>query len=294
MKVLLCVGEGLGNVIQVLPLAKTLSYNNIDFDILNLSNCNEETVSWLFKKYAKVVSNLYDSSYDSRIEIATTKGVLKHSERLAIPLLNDIKKQFIYKGSTNEIEIYLSITNDLGFSLPKNVFDIGLPEPKETDSYDFIVHNGCSLMNKTEWQRKKYPHMEKLIERLIHGGYTVACIGSNEEYCGGDNLAGLPIKDSAGLISNSKFFIANDTGTYHLASAMKHPGIVLFTATSTIKNYHPTFHRSMKVLTTGLECQPCQYTEDWARCTEVAYNKWKCREIPVETIIKEIKNANIF
>jgi len=294
MKLILVVAEGLGNVIQVLPLVNTLKHNNVDFDILNLSNCDHETVSWIFKGYAKVVRNTTEEHYGGRIEIATSKGVLSHSERLDIPILNDANKQIIYRPDTNEVETYLSIAKDLGYTLPKNPFDVTFSNIEEAEEFDFVIHNGCSLFNKAVWERKKYPHIEGLIDRLTEGGYSVASIGASEEFCGGANKTALSIKDSASLIASSKFYISNDTGTYHLAAAMKQPGIVLFTATSTIKNYHPTFHRSMKIVTAEVDCQPCQYKEAWAKCTKSDYNSWKCRDIPIDKIIKEIQNADIF
>lgn len=294
MKTLLCVGEGLGNVIETLPLANVLRYNNIDFDVLNLSNVENKSVEWIYKNYANVVKTLNTSLYDNRIELATTKGNLRTSDRIEIPLLNDPIEQNIYKPDVNEIEVYLKIAHSLGLSFPKLVYDIDLPKCFEVEHFDFVIHNGCSLQNTSEWQRKKYPHMNELITYLEKKGYTVASIGASAEYCGGHRATGLDLPSSAAYINGCKFFISNDTGTYHLAAGMQKQGIVLFTATSTIKNYHPAFHRTLEVVTTEIGCQPCQYTEAWHKCGQTTYNNWECRNIPVEKIIEVIKNAKVF
>lgn len=294
MKVLLCVGEGMGNCIQVLPLVKVLRYNNIDVDIYNLSNCSHEVISWIFKEYAPVVKLYNKDEYEGRIELATTKGVLHHAERLDLKVINDMQKQFIYSPYTNEVEVYLSVAADLGLKLPIDLFDVHLPDVEESECFDFVIHNGCTLLNTKHWDRKKYSQMGELIQTLSDKGYTVASIGASEEYCGGKNRTKLPIQHSASLIRNSKFFISNDTGTFHLAAVLKQPGLVLFTATSSVKNYHPTLHKSIKIVSAGLDCQPCQYKESWGRCTSSAYNKFACRDIPIDIIIKEIKNADIF
>lgn len=294
MRILLCVGEGMGNCVQVLPLVNALRFNNIDVDIYNLSNCSNETISWIFKEYAEVVEKYEKDLYDGRIELATTKGILRNSERLETPLLNNIQKQFIYSPYTNEVEVYLSIATDMGLSLPKDLFNVKFPEVDESEVFDFVVHNGCTLLNTSYWHRRKYPKMGELIETLEDKGYTVANIGAPEEYSGGTNKTGLTIQESASLIKNAKFFISNDTGTFHIAAVLKQAGLVLFTATSSVKSYHPTLHKTIKIVTAGLDCQPCLYRESWDKCNESSYNNWACRNIPIETIIKEIKNADIF
>lgn len=294
MKLLLCVGEGLGNIIETLPLAKVLKHNNIGFDVVNVGHTSTATVKWLYSEYANVITKIDPSQYGGRIELATSKGSLFFSERVDIPVVNDTNKQVVYTAESNEIEVYLRVAKDLGLTFSNNPYDVLLPQHPEAKSYDFIVHNGCSLENTSQWQRKKYPFMSDLIKHLEEQGYAVASIGHPKEYCGGIQLTGLDIQSSAAYINACKFFISNDTGTFHLAAAMQNPGAVLFTATSTIKNYHPTFHRSIKLITAGVDCQPCQYKDAWNQCGEHSFNNWKCRDIPIERILKEIRNAEVF
>jgi len=294
MKILLCVGEGMGNCVQVLPLVNVLRFNGFYVDILNLSNCDNKTISWIFKEYANVVDSYNFKDYDGRIELATTKGVLRNSERLNIKLINDLNKQFIYSPYTNEVEVYLSIATDMNLALPKSLFCVRFPEVEKVEGFDFVFHNGCTLLNTSYWHRRKYPKMTELINHLMEKGYTVASIGAKQEYCGGEDKTGLSIEQSAALIKSSKYFISNDTGTFHIAAVLKQPGLVLFTATSSVKSYHPTLHKSIKLVTAGLYCQPCLYRDTWNKCTKSTYNNWKCRDIPITTIIEEIKNAGIF
>lgn len=296
MRLVLCVGEGLGNIVQVLPLANILKYNKIDFEILNLSQQSNETVSWLFSIYAPVISK-FDADnpeYIGRIELATTKFNPKYSDRIKIPVVNDLSKQNIYRPDINEIEVYLQAAKDLGLLFPKDPYDVSLPGIlKTTTNYDVVIHNGSSLQNTTEWQRKKYPYMKELAAVLHNLGLKVASIGHQSEYSGGEELCGKSIEGSATLINNCGMFISNDTGTYHLAAALKKQSIAIFTATSTIKNYHPAFHRNTRIVTNKVECQPCQYMESWEKCSQTSYNMFKCREIPIAIILKELRYAEI-
>lgn len=290
MKILLSVGEGLGNCIQVLPLAKALAHNGHDLHILNLSHAPNKDVEWLFSMYAKLHNPGEGFDFDGLIELATTKGNLRDSDRWAIPLLNDLTKQFVYATDINEVDTYLSIIKELNMVMPENPYDVRVGKlPKETLKYDFCVHNGCSLVNPKQWDRKKINNMELLIERLEKLG-KVTSIGARHEYCGGIENISMPLKKTAEVIQNSNIFISNDTGTYHLAAAMKKQGIVLFTATSVYKNKHPLFHKSMRLITAEVDCQPCQYTQDWQNCSNISYNKFACKDINIDKIMEVIKN----
>src|SRR5690606_19425924 len=71
---------------------------------------------------------------------------------------------------------------------------------------------------------------------------------------------GIGLPETLGLIRNAGLFASNDTGLYHAAAAPDVPAVALFTFTDTDKNYDPVFHRRTRIITTGMECQPCQLT----------------------------------
>jgi hypothetical protein len=291
MKTLLCIGEGLGNVVQVLPLVRALDYNGIEVSILNLSSIPDKDAEWLFSKYATLHTGDNFSKYIYRIELATTKDNRNRGERFQIPRVNSSRYQFIYSPTINEVDVYLGIIPELSLGLPEdNPYDVEVGDLLDLDEYyDYCIHNGCSLVNPKQWERKKYPHMEQLAQYLHASGKSVACIGAPHEYVAGENRTGLSLQETASIIKSSKHYIANDTGTYHLASAMKTSGVVIFTATSVYKNWHPEFHRTVDVVTSEIDCQPCQYTTNWGLCTEDSHHKWKCRDVDFYKVLGKFK-----
>lgn len=293
MKILLSVGEGLGNTIQVLPLLKGLTKAGLDVTILNLSYVGNKDLEWLYKRYATIYDHKSPySDFDGHIELATTKGNLRDSDRWELPLLNNIDKQYIYSQDVNEVNVYLEVLKDFNIEITDDLFDIkiGPLNKQKNKKFTFCLHNGCSRVNPKQWERKKYIHMEELAQKLQLIG-NVTSVGAKDEYCGGENNTGLSLKDTASVIASSEFFISNDTGTYHLASAMKKQGIVIFTATSVYKNKHDKFHDSMTVFSKCMDCQPCQYTDNWKYCSDMSFNKLACRDIDPEEIIKVVKRC---
>jgi len=81
----------------------------------------------------------------------------------------------------------------------------------------------------------------------------------------------------------------NDTGLYHAAAALDVPAVALFTFTDTDKNYDPVFHRRTRIITTGMECQPCQLTSPghWLKLQPLC--GWACRDIPPRAVFDAIK-----
>jgi ADP-heptose:LPS heptosyltransferase len=91
-------------------------------------------------------------------------------------------------------------------------------------------------------------------------------------------------RTAASVIAGAKAVVAIDNGLAHVAAALGAATIVLFGATSEIKNRprglmgsgRPTSGASapglkVNVLTRDLDCRPCQMTDKWESCSE-----WKC------------------
>lgn len=272
---LVAVGEGLGNVIQTLPLIKALS-KMYKIHVVNVSYVPTKDVEYLIKEYAILAKE--NVNYIGRIELATTKGSLVCDWRLKFPILNDINKQFIYTKDRNEIEVYLQAASDIIDKIDNSIYNIKI-STHETKAYDIIFHNGCSTTNPTEWSRKKYPHMKVLIEELIKKGYSIANIGTIGEYLVGEDRTGISLKETASLIKNCKCYLGNDSGPSHLAALLKTKGVLIYTATCTHKNYNKNFHGSLEVVRQSLPCQSCQYTRNWNKCSRTTYNKFECQNL---------------
>jgi ADP-heptose:LPS heptosyltransferase len=152
---------------------------------------------------------------------------------------------------------------------------------KEDSEFEgqIVVHNGAL----EGWERKLYPHFPALVKTLTKK-YKVTSIGSPNEYVEGtQDATGTSLRKTAGTIDNHRLYIGTDTGTYHLAAALKKNGIVLFTATDPNKNWDKTFHKTMRKLHHRAPCQPCQwgyhYSLEWNECKH-----YGCQNIPTKWV----------
>ena len=114
-------------------------------------------------------------------------------------------------------------------------------------------------------------------------------VGSTREYIEGSvNKTKMDLLDTLGIIANSKVFVGNDSGLYHCANALEVPSVVIFTATSVIKNYDDRFHKySSIVARDDLACRvDCQLNKAWIKECSV----WKCRDIDPDVVYDAILN----
>ena len=88
------------------------------------------------------------------------------------------------------------------------------------------------------------------------------------------------IKDSAAVISQAKFFLGNDTGLGHVASALKVPTVTIFTFTNPVKN---TPRNGRVVLLPCPYRLRCQH-EGATRCGENG-----CLDVPLEAVMEEVE-----
>jgi ADP-heptose:LPS heptosyltransferase len=92
--------------------------------------------------------------------------------------------------------------------------------------------------------------------------------------------------DTLGIIKNCKLFLGTDSGLYHCANALEVKNIVLFTATSIVKNYDNRFHKYSTILgRDDLDCRPCQAARRWAKDCK----SWECQRIDPKLIVGKIK-----
>jgi len=139
--------------------------------------------------------------------------------------------------------------------------------PNKAEIFDAIICNGGTL-NAT-WARKRYTRWNDVATLLKEKDLKVASVGLPHEFVQGTvDRTGIGPLDTMNLISRTRLFLANDSGLYHFASVIGIPTVVVFTATSSVKNHHPVFHRSAEVVegwSHGGCPAPCQGAKDsWA------------------------------
>lgn len=297
-KIAFVIGEGIGNQIEQVPsfeLVKQI-YSKAQFDIINtIPHCLWFT-QYLYKNKERV-DNIYTTktlpkNYNADGKIITPYVIdikpLANIKNLSLETFNNIEKIYNSEVLTN-----IKVVSHDKFS--DDIFNIKeyLPineQYKDIPKYDIILHNGCNknVSIKNLWNVKLYPHIAELAKLLVKTGFSVASIGKKDEYINHtDNLTEKPIEESIELIRNCQLFISNDTGTFHIAGALKKPGIVIFTATSPWKNYDKNFHKTIEVIRrVDLDCSPCQKKGNgyWTHC-----NHKTCRKINPKQIYKIAK-----
>jgi len=153
-----------------------------------------------------------------------------------------------------------------------------------TIPYDVVLCNGSA--NEDTWIRKRYHRWNEVIEVLINQGYSVACIGTPMEYVyPAVDLTHLDIVQSADIVSQCKLALVNDTAFYHFANIIGKQNIVVFTATSRVKNCNEFFHAYSYVIIPGVGCDPCGPDRPgsgvyWDNCSY-----WKCAMFDPKIII---------
>jgi heptosyltransferase-2 len=158
-----------------------------------------------------------------------------------------------------------------------------LPSPKAQPNGingDYIVLNpGFSGIQKQGYRsHRNWPieHWVKLIDLITQQtGLTVAINGTQEETRFFDSLLEMPGVHSLfgsslpaliRVLEGARSLISVDTGTMHLATALGIPVITLF-GPSNSELTGPYSHKApCKVLTSGLDCQPCYGTPLQKQC----------------------------
>ncbi|MCM8765205.1 MAG: glycosyltransferase family 9 protein [Candidatus Omnitrophica bacterium] len=160
------------------------------------------------------------------------------------------------------------------------------------DSDNFIVLNPGAAFEKKRWDKDRFAEVARTI--ILKYGVKVVIVGSKNEIDLAReitakihdervfNLVGkINLRQLACLLSESMLLITNDTGTMHLASAMKCPVIAIFGPGNPLR-YGPIGTKSI-VLHTGRNCFPCRLE---ARCDK----KFVCmNDITVQDVISAVE-----
>lgn len=292
-RLLFCQGEGIGNVIQCIPVIRTLNEvlgYNVDFWHAHGSYVIPENFfpgidNWFVNKNRNKVCNIDPSKYYGKV------SAIWLANRLNTGILSDIKlltKKNKIKTCRSEVDTYMDIARQLGVK-EENIIWYGECNYKRTDEkYDIVIHDGYNKTGAANWRIKSYPYYEMVVKLLVKDGFSVCSVGAGNEYIKGTtNKTGLDLLSSLGLIKNSKLFLGNDSGLYHCANALGIKNVVIFTATSIIKNYDQRFHKYSTIVgRDDLKCRlSCQNNRRWNNVCK----DWKCREIKPEIIVDRIK-----
>lgn len=288
-KVLVNIGEGLGNQIETIPALLYLR-NKYGYDV-NLINTiptyrgADALFAMLgFPVWVRVNPTSYQMQY------STFSCAMADISIPGIPWYNNVDKSFIVEHS--EVQFNLQMV-DSNWSAEDCIVPSGLLSgitPINDIKVDVLIHNGFNKQKRELWEAKSYPHYRKVVNALKEAGFIVGSLGSPEEYIEGTvNLTNVPLTTTMKLLKTCKLLIANDTGTYHLAALLGVPAIAIFTFTSISKNFDPNFHRSVVIMgRTDLDCRPCQQkspSKYWMNNKPTC--NWACRDVDYHDVVEQ-------
>lgn len=280
-----------GTFQNILELFNSIKKENFDL-VIDLEQFSRFSalVSFFSKAKTKVGFNTKGQGREKLYDIKIDYNNNQHTSKT----FGDITKRLNAKIDFNDTKISLT-KND------KTNVDLLLKKQGISEKDILIgIHPGCGVNNpKRKWQKEKFA---KLADFLIgEYGCKIFFTGTGMEdelikeiqlmmknpsinFCDSTN-----IRESAELISRCKFFISNDTGPLHLASAMKIP-VVSFFGPNTPLLYGPLGDNSL-IFYKKMNCSPCttNFNEKSTKCKH-----FKCiNNISFEEVRDKIKNSNL-
>ncbi len=288
-KIILLSGEGLGNFVQLLPLIRTLKeVLNYQVDYCHLFgsySLGNFKIPYINKHLSNMeLSTIKPEEYVGKVSTIWTADYVSAGNLYKLPLLT---KTYPMSMEVSEVDTYMNIARDLGVEEKDLIWEAEYAPKHNLGAYDIILSNGYNRYGSARWEIKSYPHYKELVKLLDAEGFTIASIGSADEYIPGtEDKTGVSLYESLCLLHSAKCLVSNDTGMYHFANLVRTPNIPIFTATSVAKNYDKRFHKYADlVYRDDLPCRPCQSNRRWAKdCTN-----WECRDINPLVIVKKIK-----
>ena len=194
-----------------------------------------------------------------------------------------------YFGKMESVELYFPLY-EAEIDEYKKVFErTGI----SLDLDNFIVLNPGAAFEKKRWDKDRFAEVARAI--ISKYGVKVIIVGSSNEIDLAKEIAAkihdervfslagqISFRQLACLLSKSKLLITNDTGTMHLASAMKCPVIAIFGPGNPLR-YGPIGTKSI-VLHTERKCFPCRLE---ARCNK---NFICMNDVKVQDVISAVDN----
>ncbi len=281
----------LGTIQNILKLFESIKKENFDL-VIDLEQFSRFSalVSFFSKAETKIGFSTEGQGREKLYDIKIDYNNNQHTSKT----FGDIAKKLNALIDFSNTKISLTIQDK------RNVDN--LLKQKNILAKDVLVgiHPGCGINNpKRKWQKEKFA---KLADFLIEEyGYKIFFTGTGKEdelikeiqsmmenssvnFCNTTN-----IRESAELISRCKFFISNDTGPLHLASAMKIP-VVSFFGPNTPLLYGPLGDNNL-IFYKKMNCSPCttNFNEKSTKCKH-----FKCiNNISFEEVKTKIKNSNL-
>lgn len=291
---LVTVGEGYGNIVMATPTIAAVHAMGYLVDVLVeshqpdaatlLAGWDAVDTIYLERRTLQNAANL--RKYDAVIRTVWTRGGALDAGPEFLP--DPLPRQTVHEAHVN-----LSAARALGYAgpMPDPHVEMELPFWPLPDRF-ITVAPGYGGRNRTAWARKRWPHWREFcgLEHDLTGTHIVV-LGTEadeEPWMSGPSRPWLhnscgrtSIRGAAGVIERSEILISLDNGLAHIGAAVNRPVVVLFGATSEVKNR--PLGKNVNVVTADLDCRSCQMTPRWERCSD-----YRCmRDISVDAVLSE-------
>jgi len=294
-KILFCIGEGIGNIAQMVPsfLYLRRKYKDRHISVINIYPSWSKEARLFFESFAD--EYLSDDHKDFKdYEGMFVPPVLSWIKKIPLPVLNKSNTNIYSAGLISEVEANFKIIgndyNDYEFCDFGGLFE---DKYKCSNKFpDIIIHNGFSKIVKDRWYAKSYPHFSQIVDSAKAAGYSIGSIGSKDEYIEGtEDLTGLELRESIEVIKNAKHLLCTATSTFHLANMVGCRNTGIWTFNDVSKNFDKRFHRFSQIARLDLECSPCQHNGKDFWISNKPICNWACRDIDPHQLFNTIDNS---
>lgn len=280
MRLLVVIGAGYGNTVFATPLLKALHEMRHLVDVL--FDGEYPDLHLVFKDTEYVSSYAYQQS-DLPIPTANYDAVLN---TLWAERTHNNECQMFTRKKQERVYHEAEINYDLAAQL-EHLGPMPMPFFSNIEWVNCGEYIGINIpiQKSPRWERKSYPHWDKLIPALqeiapVRLFGTEAEVALWEGWC--DTVASADVYEYAHLVSKARCFVGTDNGPSHIASVIGCPSVLIYGGSGIAKNM-PIGPNTMAVTPTN--CDPCLYTARWEMCE----TPQKCLDVRPSVIISRVK-----
>jgi ADP-heptose:LPS heptosyltransferase len=276
--VLIHLASGIGNMVLATPLLVAMSQMSYMIDVLlhaDYSDTADLFRDWslireVYNGYSQRITQL--SAYDALIPAIPPFYWPRFADfyRNAPRTVRRPPDALFYQ---NEQEYYLAFARALGYPADgRPLYRLPIAPSKDFSltARTVAIAPGCK---SGEMTAKRWPYFPQLAERFA----DVAIVGTSDDLRPHDGriwqfphharlfIDRLSLRETAEVLASAAVAVGNDSGLSHVAAAVGTPTVMLF---------GPTPHCSLgalapnvKVLRTGLACEPCWFSARLRACT---------------------------
>ena len=263
-KILILCGEGYGNLVMTTPLMRACM--DMGHDVHALVECNWPDAHTLIDDcgLAGVYSGR-EACAGIRFDLAI--GTVWNGNMTGIDAGDFILLPRPTDAARHEADVNLDAARQLGWSGET-------PQPFcSAPLKTFIPGRICFCMgygghSRAEWARKAWPGWRALYNRLERR--KILSVGMPRDRVdwmpSEQQIIHTAISGSASVLQSAEWVIAIDNGLAHIAAALGVKTIVMFGATSEVKN--APGGANVHIVAADMPCRPCQMTDRWAQCSD--------------------------